>query len=79
MNLSIYIDNDLAKKVQHLAEKMGETRNAIVAQAVRAYVAQAEVSEWPQAVVELAGADKRLVPFEKWRDELRDVAKDPLG
>lgn len=79
MNFSIHIDDSAAKDLGTLARRSGKTRNALITEALHSFLDQRKRREWPKAVKSLAGADKRLVPFENQRRSLKALPEDPLS
>lgn len=78
MNFSIHIDDPLARTLDALARQSGKTRNALIREALRVFVARFGKTQWPTQVKALAGADPALVPFEDSRRELTTPLVDPL-
>ena len=77
MNLNVYLDDDSAKRLDRIAKTTGKPRNALIRQAVQAWLAE-QGRRWPKEVLEFAG-DPSLDPFEWHRAELSAPADDPLA
>ena len=71
MNFSIHLADDLVREVSQIAKKTSKTRNALITQAVREFVAVQGHKNWPQEVYQLAGVSPNLKSFESHRDELK--------
>ena len=78
MNFSIHVDESLAHDLESLAKRSKKARNAVINEALRCYLEGQRRSSWPRAVLELAGAARKLKPFEESRRELAKISKDPL-
>lgn len=76
MNFSIHIDDRVAQALAKEVRRTGKTRNALIGEAVRDYLARARPSEWPRALLE-AEAIKGLKPFESFRRKERSGARFP--
>lgn len=78
MNFSIHLDDPLAHALNDMARQSGKTRNALIREAIRAFVGHFTRSKWPKTIKALAGADPTLEPFEDLRRELSPLTKDPF-
>jgi ribbon-helix-helix CopG family protein len=78
MNFNIYLDDETGQKLNHVAEQAGETRNALIRQAVSEWLNRHGKPNWPDEVLAFKGiADMPL--FEASRDRLKPPAADPLA
>jgi predicted transcriptional regulator len=78
MNFNIYLDDETGQQLSHVAEQAGETRNALIRQAVREWLSRHGKPQWPDEVLAFKGmADMPL--FEASRDRLKPPAADPLA
>lgn len=66
MNFSIHIDEPLAKALARAVKRAGKTRNALINEALRAWLEQQARTEWPAELLEAEPFDD-LVPFEQGR------------
>lgn len=78
MNFNIYLDDETGQQLNRAAENAGESRNALVRQAVSEWLKRHGKPQWPEEVLAFKGmAD--MPPFEASRDRLRTPAADPLA
>lgn len=78
MNFNIYLDDETGQQLNKVAKKAGESRNALVRQAVSEWLKRHGKPLWPDEVLAFAGmAD--MPPFEASRDLLKSPAVDPLA
>jgi predicted transcriptional regulator len=78
MNFNIYLDDETGQQLSHVAEQAGETRNALIRQAVSEWLSRHGKPQWPDEVLAFKGmADMPL--FEASRDRLKPPAADPLA
>ena len=66
VNFSIHLDDHTSSALKKVAAKQGRTRNSIIAEAVRRWLAQADRTQWPKELLEWQG-DPALPPFESHR------------
>lgn len=78
MNFNIYLDDETGRQLNQVAKQAGESRNALVRQAVNAWLKQYSKPQWPEAVLAFKGMAE-LPPFETGRDSLKPPADDPLA
>ena len=77
MNFNIYLDDETGQLLNRVAERAGETRNALIREAVSEWLNRHGKPNWPDAVIAFMGlADVPL--FEASRDRLKPPAADPL-
>ena len=78
MNFNVYLDDETGEQLSHVAEQAGETRNALIRQAVSEWLNRHGKQQWPDEVLAFKGmADMPL--FEASRDRLRPPPTDPLA
>lgn len=78
MNFNIYLDDETGQQLNHVAEQAGETRNAVIRQAVSEWLKRHGKPNWPDDVLAFKGmADMPL--FKASRDRLKPPATDPLA
>jgi len=77
MNINIYLEDSLAKSLNHCAKKLHQSRNAIIRDAIRNWVSQHEIKKWSKSILNFKGL-KDFEPFESYRDELNPPGEDPL-
>ena len=78
MNFNIYLDDETGQQLSRAAEEAGESRNALIRQAVTEWLNRHGKPQWPDEVLVFKGmADMPL--FEVSRTELTPPAVDPLA
>jgi len=78
MNFNIYLDDETGQQLAQVAKQVGESRNALVRQAVSDWLNRHGKPQWPDEVLAFKGmAD--MPPFEASRDKLKPPAADPLA
>jgi hypothetical protein len=77
VNFNVYLDNDTARRLEAMARSTGTPRNAIVREAIAAWLERAGRS-WPALVLEFEG-DSEIAPFEASRSEFRPPVEDPFA
>ena len=78
MNFTIYLDDETGQLLNKVAKKSGNSRNALVRQAVSEWLKRQGKPHWPEEVLAFKGmADMPL--FEASRDRLRPPVADPLA
>lgn len=78
MNFNIYLDDETGQQLNKAAKKAGESRNALVRQAVSEWLERRGKPQWPDELLAFKGmADTPL--FEAGRDHLKPPAADPLA
>lgn len=76
VNFNVYLDDDSAKRLDRIAESTRKPRNALIREAVQAWLAE-QGRRWPKEVLEFPG-DPSLEPFEMHRAELSALVGDPF-
>jgi predicted transcriptional regulator len=70
MTFSIYLDDALADSLNRLAKERGKSRNAVIKEALKDWLAQRRSAEWPALVATFQGM--RGAPrFEQSRKTLK--------
>ncbi len=78
MNFNIYLDDETGRQLNKVAKKAGESRNALVRQAVSEWLKRRGKPQWPAEVLAFKGmAD--MPPFEASRGRLKRPVDDPLA
>ena len=73
--LTIYIDNDIEKKVNNMVKKSGMSKSKWVAELIREKTA----NSWPDSVIQLAGAWKDMPKAEDIRKNIdRDADREKI-
>lgn len=79
MHFNIYVDDEIGQQLKFLAEKKGETRNALIRRVLREWVQKKNSdSQWPALVRDFQGIAE-IPPFEAARHALQPPAADPLA
>jgi metal-responsive CopG/Arc/MetJ family transcriptional regulator len=78
MNFNIYLDDETGEQLNEAAKKAGESRNALVRQAVSAWLKGRGTPQWPVEVLAFQGM-AHMVPFESSRGRLKPPVADPLA
>ncbi len=78
MHFNIYLDDETGKRLNALAEKAGESRNALIRRAVTTLLESQERPKWPKIVQEFRGMPD-FPAFEENRNELLAPSADPLA
>lgn len=78
MNFNIYLDEQTGKRLTRVAAKSRKSRNALIRDAIRGWLAVEGKAVWPDLVLEFEGV-KGVEPFESHRKRLRAPARNPLA
>ena len=78
MNFSIYLDDAMGQQLNQLAQESGQSRNALIRQAISQWLEQQSKPKWPQAVMSFEGVAD-MPTFESYRGELKAPSEDPLA
>ena len=78
MNFNIYLDDETGQQLNKVAKKVGESRNALVRQAVSEWLKRRGKPQWPAELLVFKGMPD-MPPFEVSRDHLKPPAADPLA
>jgi predicted transcriptional regulator len=76
MTFSIHLDQPTAEALAHAVHETGLTRNALIREAVRQWLARTQHAEWPDVVRRFKG-HANAERFEASRADLRDP-RDPF-
>ncbi len=77
MNINIYVEDNLGKKIKERAELLGKSRNSIIREAIKEWLQHHKANQWPTSVQKFKGVSD-FPPFESHRSELTNPAEDPL-
>ena len=77
MNVTIYLEESLAKSLNYYVKESGQSRNAIIREAVTEYILAHQEKKWPESILKYKGT-KDVAPFESYRDELSPPEDDPF-
>jgi hypothetical protein len=78
VNFNIYLDDETGQRLTAAASQRGETRNAVIRQAVQDWLRRDGKTEWPALVLSHTGMPD-MPPFEAGREELVPPPGDPLA
>ncbi|BAC88786.1 ribbon-helix-helix domain-containing protein [Gloeobacter violaceus] len=78
VHFNIYVDDQTGEQLKRVAGQTGLTRNALIRQALREWLATRDQPRWPDIVMEFKGVED-LPTFESYRDELLPPRQDPLA
>jgi len=70
MSFSIHLEDEIFQQVDRAAKESGKTRNALIRQALREWLASRKPAAWPAKVAAFKGI-KGAPRFESRRSELR--------
>ncbi|NRB11319.1 MAG: hypothetical protein HRU35_06905 [Rickettsiaceae bacterium] len=57
MNMNIYLEDQLAKKLVTFAEKLHRKKNAIVREAIKDWIDKHSRQKWPDSVLQFKGIE----------------------
>lgn len=77
MNLNIYIEDKLADEISHIATSTGKSRNLVIREAIKEYVADHSVKPWPESVQSFKGV-KSFPDVKTLRKGLKEPKEDPF-
>jgi hypothetical protein len=77
MNINIYLEDTLAQSLNYFVKETGQSRNAIIREAVKEYIIAHQEQKWPDSVLKYKGT-KGITPFESHRDDLLPPKEDPF-
>jgi len=77
MNINIYLEEELGRRITQQAEVLGKSRNAIVREALKEWLAHHKSQRWPASIRKFTG-DAEFPEFESHRQELNQPEDDPL-
>lgn len=68
MNINVYMEDSLGNYLNQCAKQTGKTRNALIREAVKEWVAHHGIKQWPISILKFSGIGE-ATPFESYRDE----------
>ena len=77
MNVNIYLEDALAKSLNQCVEQMGQSRNAIIREAIKEWIIQHEIKKWPASILKFQGIQNSIA-FESYREDLLPPEEDPF-
>lgn len=77
MNVNIYLEDSLAKSLDNSVKKSGQSRNAIIREAIKEWLLHHEVKKWPASILNFKGI-ANAPTFESYRDDLLPPKEDPF-
>jgi hypothetical protein len=77
VNINIYLENSLGKKITASAASLGKPRNALIREALKEWLNSHTASQWPRSVMQFRGVED-FSAFESYRNELLSEKDDPL-
>ncbi|MGK7938782.1 MAG: ribbon-helix-helix domain-containing protein [Crocosphaera sp.] len=77
MNFNVYIEDELGEKLQQVCRVTGKKRNAVIREALESWLSQNHLSTWSKLIDNFEG-DKKIVPFESYRSELKTPTEEDL-
>lgn len=77
MNINVYIEDSLGKKITANAKALGKTRNAVIREALKEWLQHHKANKWSRAIQNFNGL-KGFPEFESYRQELDMPEDDPL-
>jgi predicted transcriptional regulator len=78
VNFNIYLDDETGKRLTRLAQQCGKSRNALIREAVDAWLERSEHKGWPNEVEAFQG-EADAPTFEAYREHLALPKDDPLA
>lgn len=75
MNFSIYISDEMEKKLDSVASNFGKKRNAVIREALEEWIARHDNSGWPKSVLDYKGT-QNSIDFESYRNEMKEPEGD---
>jgi hypothetical protein len=77
MNINIYLEDNLGKKITDNAKALGKTRNAIIREAIKEWLKYHKANQWPASVRRFKGITD-FPDFEYYRNDLIKPKDDPF-
>lgn len=78
MGINIYLDEQLLTAVDRAAQALGESRSAIIRQALEAWLQKRRSHAWPPILKEWRG-EPEFPRFESTRPSTKQAPRDPFG
>lgn len=77
MNVNIYLEDELADELRHIADVTGKSRNLVIREAIKEYVTDHSIKPWPDSVQSFTGI--KSFPDEKiLRQGIKPPKEDPF-
>jgi hypothetical protein len=77
MNFTIYVNKEVAQKIEKLSKSLNRSRNSIVNEALQEWIKHHKSQQWPEHFFDFKPA-KDVPDFKALRNELKEPSKDPL-
>lgn len=77
MNVNIYLEEALAKSLNQCVKQTGQSRNAIIREAVKEWIMHHQITKWPASIVNYKGMPE-FPAFESHRNDLLPPDEDPF-
>ncbi len=77
MNVNIYLEDALAKSLNQYIKESGQTRNAVIREAIKEWIYNHQIKKWPASILNYKGV-KGWPSFESHRKDLLPPKEDPL-
>ena len=78
MHFNLYIDDFTGSELEALAHKSGQSRNAIIRQAISDWIARQGQPQWPPSILKFKGIPG-MSSFEESRTDLTPPSEDPFA
>ena len=78
MNISIYLEDPLAKQLNLYAKLIHTSRNTIIREAIKEWIKQHQTKQWSSAIMDFKGIPD-MPTFESHRNELSPPQTDPFS
>lgn len=78
MNVNLYIEDSLSSELDQYIKATKKSRNAIIREAVREWLAKHASQQWPSSVSKYKGIQTMPV-FESYRSDLISPKEDPFA
>jgi metal-responsive CopG/Arc/MetJ family transcriptional regulator len=66
MNFSLHLNDDLMRRLNALTQAMGQSRNALIREAIEEWLERQEHRRWPKEVLRFSGIPE-AIPLEQSR------------
>lgn len=78
MNSNAHLPDELAEQLDRLAERRGQSRSAVMREALEAYLQRHRTGGWPAEILDWQG-DPTAEPFEAGRPAPQAGSRDPFA
>ena len=78
MYINAYLPDELAEQLDRLADMRGQSRSAVMREALEAYLRHDRASGWPAEILDWKG-DPAAEPFESGRPPPQADSRDPFA